>query len=121
MDDLDAPVDDSLDDIPTRYADYGGLAPGDPGFYDSRMNPTELNVIMSENLKSQNADKLDFPSVDSDGNIRPALGVSSSDEEEKLSEEKFVRRVKRRTFRRRVRMERHWRGHDTVWSVEDME
>ena len=64
--DFDAPVDQSEDDIPTRVSDYRVLEPGDPGFDYSRMNPAELNVIMNENLDSQNADKLDLPEVDSD-------------------------------------------------------
>ena len=72
-------------------------------------------------MKSQNADKLDFPEVDSDGDVRPVFGASSSDEAERLSEEKFVRRFGRRTLRRRSRMERRRRGRDHVWSVDEMD
>ena len=76
------------------------------GFDYSRMDPVELEIIMSEHMKSQKADKLDFPEVDSDGDVRPTLRDSSRNEAEKQSEEKFVKRVKRRTLRRRIRMER---------------
>ena len=69
------------------------------------MNPAELEIIMSESMRSQNADTLDFPEVDSDGDARLVLGASSSDEAEKLLEEKFARRVKRMTLRRQIRME----------------
>ena len=95
------------------------------------MDPAELEIIMSENMKSQHADKLDFPDVDSDGDVRPALGASSSDEAETQSEDKFVKRAKRRILRRRIRMERR-RGQTQInlkgrsgclasWSFEEMD
>ena len=120
-DDVDAPVDYSLDEVPTRCADYIGLVPGDPGFDYSRMDPAKLEIIMSENMKSQNADMLVFSEVDSDGDVRPALGAGSSDGAEKQSEEKFVRKSKRRTLRRRSRMERRRRGRNTIWGVDEMD
>ena len=49
------------------------------------------------------------------------LRDSSCGEDEKRSEEKFVRKVKRRTLRRRIRLERLRRGRDTEWSVEEMD
>ena len=88
--DIDAPDDYSWENIPTRGADYI-VAGGDTYF-----------------------------EYDSDGDMYMGLRDSSSDEDEKRSEEKFVRRVKRRTLRRRIRLERRRRGRDTEWSVEEM-
>ena len=88
--DIDAPVDYSLENIPTRCADY--LLPGGDTFFE----------------------------YDSDEDMYMNLRDSSSDEDEKKAEEKFVRRFKRRALRRRIRMERRQRGRDTEWSVEEM-
>ena len=88
--DVDAPVDYSLENIPTRCADY--FVPGGDTLFK----------------------------YDSDAYIYMSLRDSSSDEDEKKAEEKFVRRVKRRTLRRRIRMERRRRGRDIEWSVDEM-
>ena len=89
--DIGAPADYSLENIPTRCADY--LLPG--------------------------GDK--FSEYDSDEDMYMNLRDSSSDKDEKKSEEKFVTRVKRRALRRRIRMERRRRGRDTEWSIEEMD
>ena len=89
--DIDAPVDYSLEDIPTRCADYL-LAGGNTLF------EYESEEYMYMNLRD-----------------------SSSDEEERKSEEKFVRRVKRRTLRRRTRLEQLRRGGDTELNVEEID
>ena len=63
VDDIEFPVDYSLENIPTRCADY--LFVGVDTYFE----------------------------YDSDGDIHPALRDSSSEKKEKQSEEKFVRRV----------------------------
>jgi hypothetical protein len=85
MSDVDAFVDDTSENIPSRCADY--LLPGGDTLFE----------------------------YDSDEDMYVNLRDSSSDEEEKKSEAMFVEKVKRRTRRRQIRMERRQRGRDTEW------
>ena len=86
------------------------------------MDVIELDAITKKSLTSQNTEESEYiAEIDSDGDVRPNLGFSSSEDEDKAKETKFVNRVKRRTLRRKTRMDRQRRGQGMVWSAKNMD